>query len=74
MACARAGDLAAFAVVSPVPPPSSLRSPTGYRLTARDGGIFTFGDAPYLGSTGDRTLNQPIVAMAAGSSGRPAVG
>jgi hypothetical protein len=31
---------------------------------ASDGGIFAFGDAGYLGSTGGTTLNKPIVGMA----------
>ena len=37
----------------------------GYWLVASDGGIFAFGDARFFGSTGDITLNQPIVGMAA---------
>jgi hypothetical protein len=37
----------------------------GYWLTARDGGIFSFGDVRFYGSTGGTRLNQPIVAMAA---------
>jgi hypothetical protein len=37
----------------------------GYWLVASDGGIFTFGDLPFLGSTGNITLNKPIVAIAA---------
>ena len=36
----------------------------GYWLAASDGGIFTFGDAHFYGSTGNIRLNQPIVAMA----------
>jgi hypothetical protein len=36
----------------------------GYWLVASDGGIFTFGDASYLGSTGHTTLNKPIVGIA----------
>jgi hypothetical protein len=39
--------------------------PTGYWLAASDGGIFTYGDAAFFGSTGDINLNQPIVTMAA---------
>ncbi len=35
----------------------------GYWLVASDGGIFSFGDAPYMGSTGAQKLNQPIVGM-----------
>jgi hypothetical protein len=41
----------------------------GYWLVARDGGIFAFGDARFLGSTGATSLNQPIVAMATTPSG-----
>jgi hypothetical protein len=37
----------------------------GYWLVASDGGIFTFGHAGFLGSTGGMHLNQPIVGMAA---------
>lgn len=37
----------------------------GYWLTATDGGVFTFGDGAFLGSTGNIRLNQPIVAVAA---------
>ncbi len=36
----------------------------GYWLVASDGGIFTFGDANFYGSTGALHLNQPIVGMA----------
>ncbi len=37
----------------------------GYRLVATDGGIFAFGDAGFLGSTGGIRLNQPVVGMTA---------
>jgi hypothetical protein len=36
----------------------------GYWLVASDGGIFTYGDAAFYGSTGSIHLNQPIVGMA----------
>ncbi len=36
----------------------------GYWLVAADGGIFSFGDAAFFGSTGQLTLNKPIVGMA----------
>ncbi|GIU89623.1 MAG: hypothetical protein KatS3mg010_0722 [Acidimicrobiia bacterium] len=42
----------------------------GYWLVASDGGIFAFGDARFLGSTGGLVLNRPIVGMAASPSGR----
>jgi hypothetical protein len=34
---------------------------------AADGGLFNFGDAPFLGSAGDR--NQPVAGMAASPTG-----
>ena len=42
----------------------------GYWLVAGDGGIFSFGDAKFFGSTGAMQLNQPIVGMAATPSGK----
>jgi hypothetical protein len=47
----------------PVVGMSPTPSGRGYWLVAADGGVFAFGDAPYLGSTGAIRLNQPIVAM-----------
>ncbi|HEX2698865.1 MAG TPA: hypothetical protein VHM89_01510 [Acidimicrobiales bacterium] len=42
----------------------------GYWLVAADGGVFSFGDAPFLGSTGAMALNRPVVGMAGTPSGR----
>ncbi|MGH9149542.1 MAG: FG-GAP-like repeat-containing protein [Acidimicrobiales bacterium] len=50
----------------PVPPPPCF---SRYWLVAADGGIFAFGEAPFLGSTGAIRLNSPIVGMAATASG-----
>jgi hypothetical protein len=36
----------------------------GYRLVGTDGGIFSFGGANFLGSTGGTPLNRPIVGAA----------
>jgi hypothetical protein len=41
----------------------------GYWLVASDGGIFSYGDARFYGSTGGIHLVQPIVGMAAGPGG-----
>ena len=41
----------------------------GYWSVASDGGIFSYGDANFHGSTGGTTLNKPIVGMAATPSG-----
>ena len=41
----------------------------GYWLVASDGGIFSYGDATFWGSTGSIHLNQPVVGMAATPSG-----
>ncbi len=43
--------------------PSSSNSALGYYLTARDGGVFTFGDAHFYGSLGAIKLNAPVVGI-----------
>jgi hypothetical protein len=42
----------------------------GYWLVASDGGVFAYGDAPFLGSTGAIHLAAPVVGMATTASGR----
>ncbi len=42
----------------------------GYWLVASDGGIFSFGDATFHGSTGSLHLNKPIVGMASTPDGQ----
>jgi hypothetical protein len=42
----------------------------GYWEVARDGGVFNFGIAPFVGSMGGKTLNQPIVGMASTTDGQ----
>jgi hypothetical protein len=44
-------------------------SGNGYWLFASDGGVFSFGDATYEGSTGAVTLNSPIVGASVTESG-----
>ncbi len=47
-----------------VPCTAPTGPPHGYDLSASDGGIFTFGNLPFCGSTGAITLNKPMVGMA----------
>jgi hypothetical protein len=41
----------------------------GYWLVASDGGVFTFGDARYLGSLGGIPLPSPVVGLVPSKSG-----
>ncbi len=41
----------------------------GYWLVASDGGVFTFGDSHFFGSTGSIVLNKPIVGIASTPDG-----
>jgi hypothetical protein len=41
----------------------------GYWTVASDGGIFSFGGAPFFGSMGGKPLNKPVVGMAATPTG-----
>ena len=54
---------------APSPPPPTPPPPpqTGYWLVASDGGVFSFGNAGFHGSTGAIALNQPMVGMASTS-------
>lgn len=42
---------------------------SGYWLVASDGGLFSHGGAPYLGSEGGTKLNKPVVGMSAAVGG-----
>ncbi len=64
-------------VSTPAPPPTPILTPTpppvvtspsptashGYWLVGSDGGIFTFGDAQFYGSTGSIHLQRPVVSI-----------
>ena len=56
-------------LAQPIVGMSTLPNKNGYWLVAKDGGIFSFGDAAFYGSTGAIRLNQPIVGMASTPSG-----
>ncbi len=61
-------DLDVPAVQTPPPggttQPEPMTGGNGYREVAADGGIFTFGNRNFHGSTGDMKLNAPIVGGA----------
>jgi ribosomal protein L24E len=44
-------------------------SGNGYYMVASDGGIFTFGDAAYKGSMGDKKLNAPVQSLVPDADG-----
>ena len=48
---------------------ASQLSAAGYWLVAPDGGVFSFGDAPFYGSAGNVALERPVVGVAATPSG-----
>ncbi len=48
---------------------ASTTNGAGYWLVASDGGIFSYGNAHFFGSTGGIHLNQPIVGMAQAPDG-----
>ena len=53
----------AAVVTSGAPPAGAATSVPAYWLVASDGGIFSFGGAPFFGSTGGMVLNKPVVGM-----------
>jgi hypothetical protein len=59
------GDLSAAAPNRPVVGMAATADGNGYWLVSGDGGVFSFGDAGFHGSTGGLVLDQPIVGMAA---------
>jgi hypothetical protein len=65
-----AGSGAPHELRAPLVGITSTISGQGYWLVASDGGVFTFGDAPFYGSTGSIRLNKPVVAMATTPDGK----
>lgn len=62
---ARATD----ALPTPIGLPPQPTDGAGYRMVARDGGVFTFGDAGFYGALGEKCLGSPVVQMAPTPSG-----
>ena len=58
------GDMAGSRLNQPVVGMAATPDGGGYWLDAADGGIFTFGNASFWGSTGSLHLNEPVVGMA----------
>ncbi len=56
-------------VVAPIVGVAGTPSGGGYWLVASDGGVFSFGDARFFGSLGDRPLNGRMIAVTATPSG-----
>ncbi len=50
--------------------PRQVQERGGYWLATRDGGIISFGSAPFFGSAGSYSLNEPIVGMSATPDGK----
>ncbi len=63
-----AGVLPAF--VAPTNGESLPAPRRGYWLVGSDGGVFSYGDTGFFGSTGAVKLNQPVVGMAATPTGK----
>jgi hypothetical protein len=59
-----------FGVPGPPSPPPQPPPDSSYWTVASDGGVFTFGDAQFWGSTGALSLNRPVVGMAGTPDGR----
>ena len=65
----RYGSPAGTTLNKPIVGMASTLNGLGYWLVASDGGIFSYGNAAFLGSRGGQPLNKPIVGMAATPDG-----
>ncbi len=55
---------------SPIVGLSSTPSGSGYQMVSADGGILSYGQSTFYGSTGGLVLNKPIVGMASTPNGQ----
>jgi len=58
------GDAGTPAPTIEVPCDAPTGQPTGYDMTASDGGVFNYGNLPFCGSTGSIVLAKPVVGIA----------
>ncbi len=63
------GDTAVSHPNAPVVAMAATPDGQGYWVATADGGVFTFGNAPFFGSADGDVLNKPIVGMAATPDG-----
>ena len=68
------GDMSKVALNGPVLDSVATPSGHGYYMVASDGGVFTFGDAKFEGSTGSQTPRGAGAHAHARSRRRPAIG
>ena len=64
------GPPAAVRLVSPVIGMAATADGKGYWLAAADGGVFTFGDAHFYGSTGGHPIPDWVAGIAATHDGK----
>src|SRR6185503_6733264 len=57
------------ALNAPVVGMASTVDGRGYWLVTADGGVFSYGNAPFLGSAGALALQSPVIGMAADPDG-----
>lgn len=58
------GGLATKTLNKPVVGIATTPDGKGYWLAAADGGVFSFGSAPFEGSMGGHTMDAPVVGIA----------